>query len=249
MSVLNWTQIFTDSRWGFAVGRLAFDVYQDSYFLQTISGNLLNRAFVVSPSIGTTGIGALGAVVHGFVNNNFWLGGQAYDANAANGDFDLDTVKEGEWLTNVEFGWTPDFNNFKRDRVLLNYWNKDARELAGAPSGHGWTLSASHAVSEQLIPFLRLGYSNGGGGAPARESASLGFQYSPRKSQSLAIGLGWAQPSDKALREEYVLEAGYKVQVTPQLSLMPDLQYLIDPANNPEQDSLWIFSLRMILAL
>ncbi|RLB76042.1 MAG: porin, partial [Deltaproteobacteria bacterium] len=41
----------------------------------------------------------------------------------------------------------------------------------------------------------------------------------------------------------------YRVQVTPSINLMPDLQYLIDPANNPELDSTWIAGLRCILTL
>ena len=52
-SVLNWTQIFRDQGFGYAIGRLAFDAYQDTYYGQTISGNLLNRAFIVNPAIAT----------------------------------------------------------------------------------------------------------------------------------------------------------------------------------------------------
>ena len=34
-------------------------------------------------------------------SSNIWLGAQAYDANAVSGDFDFDTVQEGEWLTRI----------------------------------------------------------------------------------------------------------------------------------------------------
>ena len=61
------------------------------------------------------------------------------------------------------------------------------------------------------------------------------------------MGLGWAEPADRSLRDEYVVEAGYKMALTPQLSVMPDIQVVIDPAENPTEDSLWLFSLRTIL--
>jgi len=55
----------------------------------------------------TTGVGAIGGVVKGFVTDNIWLGAQMHDANATSGKFDFDTVKEGEWLKAVEIGFTP----------------------------------------------------------------------------------------------------------------------------------------------
>lgn len=133
ISVLNWTQVLFDKRAGFAVGRLAFDVYLDAFMFQTFSRGFLNRAFLVNPTIGTTGIGALGAVAKGFVTENFLIGGQIYDGNAASGDFDFDTFEEHEWLKAVEFAWTPAMARYKTDRIQFTYWDKDEREKAGVP--------------------------------------------------------------------------------------------------------------------
>ncbi|MGD9308006.1 MAG: hypothetical protein PVG51_02640 [Desulfosarcina sp.] len=102
ISVLNWTQVLFDKRAGFAAGRLAFDVYLDAFMFQTFSRGFLNRAFTVNPTIGTTGIGALGAAAKGFVTDNILIGGQIYDGNAVSGDFDFDTFEEHEWLKAVE---------------------------------------------------------------------------------------------------------------------------------------------------
>jgi porin len=41
----------------------------------------------------------------------------------------------------------------------------------------------------------------------------------------------------------------YRLQITDQFALTPDIQYLVDPAQNPTEDSLWIFGLRARLAL
>ncbi|MBT8442699.1 MAG: hypothetical protein KJO76_09965, partial [Gammaproteobacteria bacterium] len=71
LSVLNWTQGFFDERVGIAVGRLAFDVYLDAMPFQTFSRDFINRAFIINPTMGITGIGALGAVAKGFVGDNF----------------------------------------------------------------------------------------------------------------------------------------------------------------------------------
>jgi porin len=251
LAVFNWTQGFNDNTAGVSVGRLAFDVYQDAFLFQTFSRGFLNRAFLINPTIGTTGIGALGAVAKGFVSDSVWIGAQIYDGNAASGDFDLDTVEEGEWLKSVEIGWTPSLDRRKTDRIQLTYWQKDRRSKPGVPSGSGWAVSASTQWTDELIPFTRFGHSDGGAGVAAETAASVGLEYSPRKDQALSAGVGWADPSKKTtgggVGDELVLETSYRLQLSPNFSLTPDLQYLNNPAGNPSEDSTWVVGLRAIL--
>lgn len=253
ISVLNWTQVLFDKRAGFAVGRLAFDVYLDAFLFQTFSRGFLNRAFTVNPTIGTTGIGALGAAAKGFVTENVLIGGQIYDGNAASGDFDFDTFEEHEWLKAVEVAWTPSIARYKTDRVQFTYWDKDAREKAGVPGGSGWAVSASWQLTDRLIPFTRFGHSDGGAGVAAESAVSIGFEYSLRKDQAWSLGAGWADPSEDTfgpgLDDEYVIETSYKFQIWPFLSLTPDLQLLINPAKNPNESIVWVFGLRAIVNL
>ena len=163
---------------------LAFDVYQDAFLFQTFSRGFINRAFLVNPTIGTTGIGALGAVAKGFVSDSLWIGAQIYDGNAASGDFDMDTVEEGEWLKSVEIGWTPSLDRRKTDRIQLTYWQKDRRSKPGVPSGSGWAVSASTQWTDELIPFTRFGHSDGGAGVAAETAA--------RRPPAAASGTSWS---------------------------------------------------------
>ena len=253
LAVINWTQLFADKRAGLALGRLAFDVYLDPYAFQTFSRAFVNRAFILNPTVATTGIGALGGVAKGFVTDNVWIGGQIYDANATSGDFDWDTVEENEWFGAFEIGWAPAIDRYKTDRIQLTYWSKDEREKAGVEKGDGLALTVSCLVGEKWLPFLRYGHSDGGAGVPAEDAASIGFEYAVRKDQHVALGAGWARPSDKTfegdLRDEYVIETSYRFQVTPSISLTPDLQLLIDPAQHPEEDRVWVAGVRGIVNL
>lgn len=249
LAVINWTQNFNDKRGGVAIGRLAFDVYLDPYPFQTFSRAYLNRAFILNPTMATTGIGALGAAGKGFVTDNIWVGGQIYDGNAASGEFDLDTVQENEWLSAVEIGWAPSVDRYKTDRVQLTYWHKDAGEKAGATEGSGVAFTASYQVAEKWLPFIRFGSSDGGAGVPADLAASTGFEYKVRSDQAFGFGAGWAQPTKGLSNDEYVLETSYKWQITPGLSLTPDLQALIHPSKYPFEDILWVGGLRCILTI
>jgi len=251
LAVLNWTQGFREETIGMAVGRLAFDVYLDAMPFQTVTGGFLNRVFVLNPTIATTGIGALGAVGRGFVGKNFIVGAQIYDGNAANGDFDWDTFQEHEYLKAVDVAWVPSAARRKTDKIQLTYWGKDRREKAGVSSGHGWAVSANWQVGEKWLPFLRFGHSNGGAGVAAETALSGGFKYTVRPDQAWTFGVGWAEPANKpsGTDDEMAIETSYELKLAKNLSLLPDLQWVRNPANNPGESSVWVIGLRAIVTL
>jgi porin len=251
--IVNWTQIFANGRAGYAVGRLAFDVYLDAFPFQTFSRGFMNRSFILNPTMPTTGTGAIGGVVKGFVSDNIWLGGQIHDANAASGDFDWDTVEEGEWLKAVEIGYAPSFEERNAKRVQLTYWEKDERTQAGVSKGSGWGVSAAYKLNDKYFPFIRFGHSDGGGGVAAESAISAGVEMTQRFDQTWTIGAGWAKPSRETfgpgLRNETVLETSYKFQLSQNFSITPDLQVVFNPANDPSESSVWVVGLRAILTL
>ena len=253
LSVINWTQGFANGKAGYAVGRLAFDVYLDAFPFQTFSRGFINRSFILNPTLPTTGIGALGGVVKGFVTDNIWLGAQMHDANAASGKFDLDTVQEGEWLKAVEVGWTPSFGQRKSHLVQFTYWDKDARSLAGVSSGSGWAVSAAWKLNDTYFPFVRFGHSDGGGGVAAETAVSGGVEISRPRGEVWTFGAGWAKPSEDTfgpgLDNETVLEMSYKFPISKNLSILPDAQVIFSPANDPSRTSIWIIGVRAILTL
>jgi porin len=248
-SVLAWQQFFAGKRAAFAVGLLDFSAYVDAFYYQTIARGFLNRSFILSPTLAPTGIGALGGVAKGFVSDNFWIGGGFYDANAKSGDPSFDTWNSGELLKHVEVGWTPSFGRRATDRLQLTYWHKDRLAAKVTPSGSGWLLSWSWKLQDRWVPFLRAGWSDGGGGALAKRSLSGGLSYRMAFRDWLTIGAGLNKPSNNTHGAdpgtEKVLEASYLWQITANISLLPDLQLIIDPANNPTEDFVWTAGLRL----
>ena len=248
-SVLAWQQFYAGKRAALVAGLLDFSAYVDAFHYQTISRGFLNRSFILSPTLATTGIGALGAVSKGFVNDNVWIGGGFYDANAKSGDPGFDSWDSSELLKHVEVGWTPDFTRRGTDRIQLTYWHKNKLVKKGTPSGSGWLFSWSQKMADRFVPFVRAGWSDGGGGALARRSVSAGISYRMAFQDWLTVGLGLNKPSDKTyepgLSDEKVLEISYLWQITANTSLLPDLQLIRDPALNPEESSIWTAGLRL----
>jgi porin len=254
-AVLAWQQGFGKerARAAFAAGLLDFSAYLDAFYFQTIGRGFLNRSFILSPTVATTGIGAMGVVARGMINKNWWLGGGFYDANAKSGDPGAGDFEWDELLTHIEVGFTPSLGRRGTDRTQLTYWHKDELPAKGATSGRGWLLSWSWMVNDYYVPFVRAGYSDGGAGVLAKASLAGGVARRLNHQDWLTLGIGWNKPSTQThgygLDDEKVLEASYLWQLTANTSLLFDAQYLVDPALNPEASSAWVAGLRVRLAL
>jgi len=251
---LYWKQLYGNNRFGFAVGILDFSPYFDYYPFTSLSKGFLSREFLLNPTLATTGVGALGATARGFITDHIWLGGAFYDANAVNGEFNIDTWESDELLKHAEIGWTPSIERTRIDRIQLTYWEIDARQAAGIPKGSGWALSISAEFADRFLPFLRAGRSNGGGGAPAEEHIGIGLGIrQQRPDDRFYVAIARNKPSSKTfgthLNSEYLIETSYQLQVSQNVSLLPDIQVIIDPANNPEEDWIWVLGLRIRLTL
>jgi porin len=98
------------------------------------------------------------------------------------------------------------------------------------------------------MPFFPIGWSDGA--APMmNKTAIVGFIHRFHKSDLLGLGFNWGDPSNDALRDHYTTELFYRFQFSQNLSFTPSAQLLIDPALNPDEDKIWVFGLRMRLAL
>jgi len=251
---LYWKQLFNDKRFGFVAGILDFSPYFDYYPFTSLGKGFISREFLLNPTLATTGVGSLGASARGFVTDHIWLGGAFYDANAVNGEWNIDTFESDELLKHVEIGWTPSIERTRIDRIQLTYWHVDERADAGVPGGSGWALSISSELADRFLPFLRIGISDGGGGAPAEEHYAIGIGIKQaRFDDRLYFGIARNEPSSKTfgaeLDPEYLFETSYQFQMSSNVSLLPDIQVVFDPANNPDEDRIWIFGLRIRLTL
>jgi len=51
------------------------------------------------------------------------------------------------------------------------------------------------------------------------------------------------------LSSETVLETSYKFQLSQNFSITPDVQVIFNPANDPDESSVWVVGLRAILSM
>ena len=248
---LYWKQRLNQGRISFVAGAVDVTDYLDVYGLINPWTSFQNLAFLTNPTIPAPNQG-LGAAFGAMANDNLYVVGGLADTNG-------DPTKPGDWFDtffndheyfyHLEVGWTASKDRIYLDNIHLTGWYADDRKNAGVKSGKGLALSAAWFVNDTWMPFLRIGYVDGGD-ALMEATASAGIGYYFKESKDLfGFGLNWGRPPASGLDDQYTAEIFYRLQLTQNLAITPDVQLIIDPALNPQESSIWVFGLRARLAL
>lgn len=251
LSNFYWHQQLLNNRLGFVVGIVDVTDYVDTYGLVNPWTDFINSVFGTSPTIAAPSQG-MGVAVRGSITTNLYVLAGFADANGKPTvplrTFDT-FFTEGEYFKHVEIGWHGPWEHRMEDNLHLTVWQTDTRSKAGVPHGWGAAMSANWLFGDRWLPFVRAGWSDGGGGALLEAAVAVGAGYYLRdRSDLLALGFNWGRPSSEtyggSLRDEYTIELLYRLQVLHRLSLTPDVQLLIHPALNPANDVVAVFGLR-----
>jgi porin len=252
---LYWQQKLSDGRVVFNLGVVDATDYVNVYGLINPWTSFSNLAFLTDATIPAPNQG-LGAVLGLMATDNVSLVAGLADANGdptTPEDFFGSFFDDAEYFKHIEVGWTPSQDRIYLDNVHVTYWHADERKAAGVPDGWGLAFSASKFIDDTWMPFLRAGYAEDGGALWERSlGIGLGYYLAGRKDLAV-IGLNWSRPSETGvepgLDDQYTIEAFYRLQLSQNLAITPDVQLLIDPALNPQEDRLWVLGLRARLAL
>ena len=120
------------------------------------------------------------------------------------------------------------------------------------PDGWGANLSWSRLFADFWTVFARAGYASDGGSI-LQKSLSVGGAVSQQPGgNQLGIGLNWGEVNESTygpgLDDQVSLEIYYRLQLWEELALTPDVQFIRNPALNPDSSSLWVIGLRARLA-
>ncbi|MFY0618767.1 carbohydrate porin [Shimia sp.] len=253
---LYWEQNFAQGRGVAYAGWLDVTDYVDVYALASPWSGFSNLAFQTgSGTIGGLPDGSLGLAAGYFLNDNVYVAAGIADANADASDplAGWDTLfGEGETFKSAEIGWTTGQKARFVNNAHITFWQIDERKKAGTPKGHGVAFSVSQIVGDHWFPFLRGGWSDGGGSLyEAALSAGLGYTQDPSRNL-LGVGVNWSRPNEdtfgSGLDEQITVELFQKWQLTESIELTPSLQIIHNPAFNPNEDTIALLGLRARIA-
>ena len=137
--------------------------------------------------------------------------------------------------------------------MRLQIWYQDALEDKDTPASHGATFLASRRFRDRYFAFAFGGVSDGEATLyEADAAAGFGLAIDTRgraARDALGIGLGWGRPSNDRLQEQYTGELFYRLQLVERVALTPSVQFVRNPAADPDRDSALLFGLRTRIAV
>ncbi|MFC4992442.1 carbohydrate porin [Rubritalea tangerina] len=249
---LYWKQKFADGRGNAMLGYLDATDYVDIYGLANPWTAFTNLAFSTGGSaIALPNDATFGAMAA------FWLTEQVYAIGSIS-DLNADPTdpfksadyffSRNEYFKSLELGWTTSQERAYFDNIDLTFWHADKIEATANPDGWGLNFSATKWVDDIWMPFLRAGYTEDGGSLlETSVSAGVGYQ-ADGSSDLLGAAFNWGRPNENTfgpnLDDQYTIEVFYRYQLTENIALTPDIQFLINPALNPQDSSIFLGGLR-----
>lgn len=237
-------RLFND-RLRIGLGRVDAENLVGNHRLQSANTSFLNRAFSKNPTIAFPGSGA-GAAVSMRPVEWFYVSGGATNAYGETTDTTIDRLDAWRLFEFGEIGFTPTIDGVGEARFRFAYWHMDDRKRLVQPSDDGFSLIWDQAVGDRITLFARYGHADGDL-TGVRQSAQAGAAVTGLVGSSddlTGLAFAWSQPKEADLRDEKVLEAFHRLQLTGRMQFTLGLQLILDPSDRPELDALGVFSAR-----
>ena len=245
---LGWTQKLFDGRLEIGVGQLALKLMLDqndyagwdrtSFMAGPLSGNLVRNFPIAALGIDTT--------VHLFddLQVSFLV------ADADGYPFYPDFKSFGRRFVYVPgFVYTPTIPGLGKGRYEVNFSHIERTERFGGdgPASSVWLFSFQQELSEELAAFLRFGTGDGRR-TDVQQSLAAGVVFTQAcgyNNDWFGVGMIWNDPSDGNRRDDYGLELFWRLQLTEDIQVTPDLQLYFDPSMNATRNIEAAFGLRI----
>ena len=243
-----WTQKILDGLLEVSVGQLALKIMVD----QNDYAGWDRVSFVSGPLSGNQvrnfPIAALGVDVTAHVTDDLQLSMVVADADGY--PFYPDFQSFGRRFVYLPgFVYTPEIDGLGKGRYELNFSHTERTERVGGagPSSSVWLFSLQQELSPKLAAFFRFGTGDGRR-TSVQQSLATGFvftQFLGYNHDWLGVGFMWQDPSDDTRPEDYGMELFWRLQLTEDIQVTPDVQLYFDPSGNPHRDIEAAFGLRL----
>jgi len=245
---LAWTQNFLDGDVQISIGQLALKIMLDqndyagwdrtSFMAQPLAGNPVRNFPIAALGIDTT--------VH--LTDDLQVSLLLADADGY--PFYPDFKSFGRRFVYVPgFVYTPTIQGWGKGRYEVNFSHIERTERFGGsgPSSSVWLFSFQQEFSQKLAGFFRFGTGDGRR-TPVQQALSTGIVFTRPlgyNNDRLGIGFMWQDPSDSTRRDDYGMEMFWRLQMTQNIEVTPDVQLYFDPSRSPNRDIEAAFGFRL----
>lgn len=159
------------------------------------------------------------------------------------------SANDGDWGEYFEIGLTRSLPHLGKGQYRITPWHN---HVSGA-DGWGFAINLDQELGlDRLVGFFRFGIGDDDV-TPVERFVSGGLALERpfgRKNDLVSLGVAWSDPSPQVRgRDETLLEFYYRLELSPSIAITPDLQIVLDPANDPKGDVIFIGGVRLEIRL
>ena len=244
---LYWNQSLFGSKAEIRVGYLPPTIgIDDSLYAGDDTNNFIAQVLSANPTRALNDIG-FGVSGKAKVVDALWLTANLVDANGKSHSFRLDTLGRGQFLYGGSLTYKPKIAGWGQGVYQFSGYAIDA--TATTPRGWALVFNADQEIGKNWAAFLKINMAQGRQ-ALVKKSLSFGVVrkgFLGYKSDVIGLGAAWVQPTASTQRNEYVIEAYWRMQLLRNIHLTPDVQVYINPARSPGRNLHAVFSIRLAI--
>jgi porin len=222
------------------VGKISSHTITNGYAFDSSRLTFIGDGFASDPTVVQPSY-ASGIVAGINLYKNFYTAFSVMDAR----DFGPFIAREQVYFKSAEVGYHTDFKSIYNTDYHVMFWETDASPSQHRKEARGMVVLLQNSASRQVIPFLKMGFSNGEGVLFKQFTATGVGIVNPFADEGL-IGIGgiFSTPTDVLQKKEYAFEAFYRIQLTSLLQITPDIQLIQRKPQHGGGDWVNVFSLR-----
>jgi hypothetical protein len=253
LGLLAWEQEFytgTDKLWGYRAGQLfAAGYFGSAVYLDDDRNFFMARPLAAAAGAQWVGNNDIGLGINLVARQgSHYVSVAAIDGKANRKHPQFDSLLDWELLYLAEVGLERDLGGPDETVVRLTASHLDVSgESPNEGPGQSLMFSAERRFDNLWAVFVRWSKSYERLSGDYRELLSVGtawLQPFGFNHDFLGFGVFIGDPTDPEKGDEYGAEWSYKIQLTQDVSLMPDLQYWYRKDANDQQTSTWIAGIR-----
>jgi porin len=250
-----WEQEFKNTGFTYRMGQLyAASNWGTNSYLGDDRATFMNTALSTNQgaawSSGNRGLGAMATLDQG----PFYLSAGFQDAKGNQKTVDVNSFSDGRYAYLGEIGFAPTWANGRTGKYKITVGHVDQTGSATSRdqrSGWGVIASAEQDINDRFAAFgiVRkswnriVGNTDLAAGAGVIAKAPFGWV-----DDQIGVAGFYAKPFDsngEELREEYGIEAFWRMQLTPRVDFTPDIQLYLQPGRTNQDRPVAVFGLRL----
>lgn len=244
-------QYFLDKKVGFRIGQMFQDSIFNTYSYKSWKQYFVNAAFSDNPAVAFPRYGVGFASMIRPADGWYVLTGIG-DSTGRQLEAGLpDILANEKFFSGVQLGWSPVTGPLTNHSFAVFAWHTPADSDSATPDGEGIALTYEWKPPQPYDLFFRYSWS-GTQATRVEHLATAGMVWeSPlgRELDVFGIAGGFGTATQPGVDGQGVFEVFYRLQITPVFQVTPDVQLIIEPSLNPDEDVIAVFGIRGRVAL